>query len=287
MKKLTIILLFIVPFSLSAQQPPGTEIYLFDLVIKKSKIQVSNPQNITNHVGYDNQPFFHPDKSLIYYSSADAEAKTDILEYNYTTKATRHITSTPEREYSPTVTPDKNFLSCIIQRDNGEQNLGKYPIEGGEPIVLINTLTIGYHSWITSESLLLFVLGDTMTLHQYDLGTSKDIILAKNIGRSLHKIPNTSSMSFVHKISEGEWLIKKINGNGVIETITAALRGREDLAWIPDGKILMSDGKDLFYFHPGKSNFWQQIKIPSTPVGNISRLAVNAEGNKIALVVNE
>lgn len=132
MKKLAIILLFIVPFSLSAQQPPGTEIYLFDLMIKKSRIQLSNPQNITNHAGYDNQPFFHPDKPLIYYSSARAEDKTDILEYNYTTKATRHITTTPEREYSPTVTPDKNFLSCIIQRDNGEQNLGKYPIEGGD-----------------------------------------------------------------------------------------------------------------------------------------------------------
>ncbi len=287
MKKLILIVLIIFPFSLCAQQPPGTEIYLFDLTIKKSKIQLSNPQNITNHAGYDNQPFFHPDKPSIYYSSANAEGKTDILEYNYTTKATRNITTTPEREYSPTVTPDKKFLSCIIQRDNGEQNLGKYPIEGGEPIVLINTLTIGYHSWITPERLLLFVLGDTMTLHQYDLGTSKDIILAKNIGRSLHKIPNTSSMSFVHKISEGEWLIKKINENGVIETITAALRGREDLAWTPDGKILMSDGKDLFYIQPGKSGFWQQIIIPFTPSGNITRLAVNVDGNKIALVVNE
>jgi hypothetical protein len=287
MKKLILILLFIFPLSLCAQQPPGTEIYLFDLAIKKSKIQFSNPKNITNHVGYDNQPFFHPEKPLIYYSSSNAEGRTDILEYNYTTKATRNITTTTEREYSPIVTPDKNFLSCIIQRDNGEQNLGKYPIEGGEPIVLINTLTIGYHSWITPERLLLFVLGDTMTLHQYDLGTFKDIILAKNIGRSLHKIPNTSSMSFVHKISEGEWLIKKINENGVIETITAALRGREDLAWTPDGKILMSDGKGLFYIHPGKSDFWQQIKIPFTPTGNITRLVVNAKGNKIALVMNE
>lgn len=94
-------------------------------------------------------------------------------------------------------------------------------------------------------------------------------------------------MSFVHKISESEWLIKKINENGVIETITSALRGREDLAWTPDGKILMSDGKDLFYIQPGKRGFWQQIIIPFTPTGNITRLAVNAEGNKLALVVNE
>lgn len=287
MEHLIIIVLFASSFNLFAQQPPGTEVYLLDLTIKKSKIQLSNSQNISNHVGYDNQPFFHPDQPLIYYSSENAEGKTDILEYNYTTKKTRHITTTPEREYSPTVTPDKDFISCIIQHDNGEQNLGKYPIGGGEPTVIINTLTIGYHSWISSEKLLLFVLGDTMTLHQYDLGMSEDIILAKNIGRSFHKIPNTSSMSFVHKVSESEWLIKKVNPNGSIETITPTLRGREDLAWTPDGKILMSDGKYLFYIQPGKSGFWQQITIPFTPIGNITRLAVNAEGNKIALVMNE
>ncbi len=210
MKELILILLFIFPFSLCAQQPSGTEIYLFDLTIKKSKIQLSNPLNITNHAGYDNQPFFHPDKPLIYYSSANAEGKTDILEYNYTTKATRNITTTPEREYSPTVTPDKNFLSCIIQRDNGAQDLGKYPIDGGEPVVIINKLTVGYHAWINAENLLLFVLGDTMTLRQYDLTLKKDVIVAKGIGRSLHKIPKTKDMSFVHKVSDSEWLIMKI-----------------------------------------------------------------------------
>jgi WD40-like Beta Propeller Repeat len=271
-----------------AQQPPGTEIYLLDLKIKKSNIQVANPQNITNHIGYDNQPYFHPDKPLIYYSSTNAEGKTDIIEYNYITKATRNITTTSEREYSPTVTPDKNFLSCIIQRDNGTQDLGKYPIEGGEPIVLINTLTTGYHAWITPESLLLFVLGDTLTLHRYDLASGKDIILAKNIGRSLHKIPKTSSMSFVHKVSAEEWLIKKINENVTVETITPTLPVREDLAWTPDGKILMSDGKKLFFYEPGKSSSWQEIEMPSTmPAGLVTRLAVNLNGNMLAIVVAE
>src|SRR5688572_15374586 len=190
MKKFGLTFLFTFPLLVYAQQlPPGTEIYVLDLSNKKSKVTVSNPQNITNRPGYDNQPFFHPDKPLLYYTSANAEGKTDLVEYNIKTKKSRNITTTPEREYSPTVTPEKKYLSCIIQRDNGAQDLGKYPIDGGEPTVLINTLTVGYHAWINAENLLLFVLGDTMTLRQYDLKSKKDIILAKGIGRSLHKIP--------------------------------------------------------------------------------------------------
>lgn len=280
-------LLLICTLSSLAQQPPGTEIYLFDLSIKKSIIKITNPQNITNRAGYDNQPFFHPDKPLIYYTSANADGKTDLVEYDYNAKKSRGFTNTPEREYSPTVTPDKKFISCIIQRDSGEQDLGKYPIEGGDPIVLVSTLIVGYHAWINSESLFLFVLGDTLTLHQYDLNSKRDAIVAKTIGRSLHKIPKTSAMSFVHKTSDKEWLIRKINENGSIETIVPTLPGREDLTWTPDGKILMSDGKKLFYYQPGKTSEWKEMKMPQMPNGVITRLAVNAAGDRLAIVVSE
>jgi len=253
MKKLRLLFLFCLPMIAYAQQlPPGTEIYFLDIAVKKSGVTVSNPQNITNKPGYDNQPFFHPDKSVLYYTSANAEGKTDLVEYNFKTKASRNLTNTPEKEYSPTVTPDKKFISCIIQRDNGAQDLGKYPIEGGEAVVLINTLTVGYHAWESPESLLLFVLGDTITLHQYNLTSKKDVIITKRVGRSLRPIPKSKSISFVHKVSESEWLIKKFNANGGIETITPTLPGREDLTWTPDGKILMSMEKNCFTTNPAK-----------------------------------
>lgn len=287
MKKLILVLLFVFPIMAYSQQTPGTEIYLLDLSVK-SNVTAANPQNITNRAGYDNQPFFHPDKSIVYYTSANAEGKTDLVEYNYETKSSRQLTNTPEREYSPTVTPDKKFISCIIQRDNGAQDLGKYPIEGGEPTVLISTLIVGYHAWINADNLLLFVLGDTLTLHQYNLISKKDVILAKKIGRSLHKIPASNAMSFVHKISDQEWLIKKMNEGGSLETITTTLPGREDLTWTPDGKILMSDGKKLFYYEPGKTTTWQEIEMPANmPTGTITRLSVNMKGNLLAIVVSE
>ena len=186
---------------------PGTDIYLFDLKIKKGEALLSNPVNITNRKGYDNQPSFDADNSLVYFSSFNEDGRSDIKTYNYKKQETGAFTTTQEREYSPTLTPDKQFISCIIQRDNNAQDLGKYPVGGGTPIILINSMIVGYHAWMDNSHLALFILGDVMTLHLYQLPTRQDTILATNIGRSLHKIPGERAFSFVHKVSEKEWLI--------------------------------------------------------------------------------
>src|SRR5882757_6841126 len=126
----------------------GSEIYLFDMKFSKGQVTLSNGINITHHKGYDNQPFFHPSRPIIYYSSFNDSGRSDIKYYNYETKETKNLTLTHEREYSPTITPDEKFISCIIQRDNGAQELAKFPINGGKPEVLVWHLKVGYHAWV-------------------------------------------------------------------------------------------------------------------------------------------
>lgn len=288
MKKLGLLILFLgIVFVGNAQS--GSEIYLFDLSNKKGKTTLTNPVNATNHPGYDNQPFFHPDKPILYYSSFNEDGRADIKSYDYATGKTTSITQTSEREYSPTLTPDKKYLSCIIQRDDGQQNLGKYPVDGGEAIVLIDNLIVGYHAWLDDDNVLIFVLGEPMTLHLYNAKTKTDKIITENIGRSIHKIPKENAMGFVQKQSDTEWIIKKLdNKTEVISVITPTLPGREDLAWTPDGKIIMSDGSKLFQYKPGKSKGWEEIATSfPAEVKGITRLAVSADGKKLALVVSE
>ncbi len=246
-----------------------------------------NPKNITNRSGYDNQPHFHPEKPLVYFSSADESGRTDIMVYNYETGETKKFTNTSEREYSPTVTPDRKFISCIIQRDNGAQDLGKYPIDGGEPVIVVDNLTVGYHAWINDDALMLFVLGRPNTLRLYSISEKKDVVLAENIGRSLHRIPGTNDISFIDKQGE-EWHIKKYeSATGMIVTITPTLPNREDLAWTSDGKILMSDGEKLFYW-VSKKKQWSPVIMPSNfLLKGITRLATNNSMTKLAIVVEE
>jgi hypothetical protein len=269
----------------------GSEIYLFDLKIKKDEISVSNPVNITNHKGYDNQPFIHPTQPVIYYASFNDDGRSDIKSYNYKTKETVSITQTQEREYSPTLTPDQQSLSCIIQRDNDAQDLGKYPLAGGDPSVIIDNMIVGYHVWADNSHLAMFVLGTPNTLHYLRLPTKEDTVIAQNIGRSLHKIPGQSAISFVHKVSDTEWAIKKLDSRTMaVSTITAPLPTVEkDLTWTSDGKIIMSQGEKLFFCNPKKSKEWRpvQIKSGTEVLKKITRLAASADGKKLAVVVSE
>src|SRR5262245_45036544 len=99
------------------------EIFLFDLKVNKDgKYELSNGKNITNHKGYDNQPSFHPLRPEILYASAMDTTNVDIKMYNFQTGTTTQFTSTPENEFSPTVTPDLKFVSCVVQRKNLAQD---------------------------------------------------------------------------------------------------------------------------------------------------------------------
>jgi hypothetical protein len=267
----------------------GSEIYLFDLQSKQAKLTLSNPKNITNHTGYDNQPSFHADKPLVYYSSFNDDGRSDIKIFNYKTGATTNLTKTTEREYSPTLTLDKKFISCIIQRDNNAQDLGKYPVEGGSSTIIIDNLIVGYHAWIDDSRLLLFVLGEPQTLRLYDTKTKTDKILAEKIGRSLHSIPGQNAMSFVHKISDNEWIIKRFDKTTeAITDIVTTLPGREDLCWTPDGKIIMSDGSKIYWLDPAKEKKWIEITMNANEkIKGITRFAINKKGNKLAVVIAE
>jgi hypothetical protein len=140
---------------------------------------------------------------------------------------------------------------------------------------------------VNDSNLILFVLGEPNTLRWYSLPAKSDSIIASNIGRSLHGIPGKSAMSFVDK-STDSWVIKELDARTkVVTDIAKSLPGREDLAWTPDGKIIMSDGEKLFYFVPGNEG-WREIQGLSTlKLKSITRLSVNKKGNKIAIVAGE
>jgi hypothetical protein len=288
MKPILAGILILIGFNGLAQT--GSEIYLFDLISKNGAVTLSNPTNITNRKGYDNQPSFDVTNSLVYYSSFNEEGRSDIKTYQYKTGETKSFTLTKEREYSPTLTPDKKFISCIIQRDNNAQDLGKYPISGGDPVIIINNMIVGYHAWMDNDRLALFILGEPNTLHFFQVSGGKDTILAKNIGRSLHKIPGMNAFSYVQKMADKNGVINKVDLKTFeTTTITAVITGHEDIAWTPDGTIISSDGEKIFVFTPGVDKAWREadIKAGKDILKSVTRLAVSGDGKKLAVVVSE
>jgi hypothetical protein len=280
-----------------ASAQTGTEIYLFDMKNESGQIILSNGSNITKHKGYDNQPFFHPSKSLIYYSSFNDSSRSDIKFYDYNTKQTTNFTTTHDREYSPTLTPDGQFISCILQRDNGAQDLVKYPVNGGKPQVLVDHLKVGYHAWVSQNKVLLFVLDDTShnSLHYYDVVKQEDTVIADNVGRGLAKIPGQNAMSFVQKISDKLFVIKKFDLNtGIISNIVYTVSGQDQFVWLQDRTMLMSDGKQILYYHDDpntefKDRQWKPVTINGevSMLKGVTRLATDNANTKLAIVAAE
>lgn len=84
-----------------------TEVYLFDLKVNNGKPTLSNPKNISNNPGYDNQPSFWDDDSILFASTR--QDQTDILQFNVNEGSTSSwlTYTTAGSEYSPFASPAK------------------------------------------------------------------------------------------------------------------------------------------------------------------------------------
>ncbi|WP_339794518.1 hypothetical protein [uncultured Imperialibacter sp.] len=275
--------------SLSAIAQPSTEVYLFDLKANGGEMSISNPINVSSNPGrYDNQPSFSQKTGELFFVSQDATPQIDIFIYNPARGTKTNFSNNASNEYSPTLTPDGKYISCIREVD-GTQLLWKFPIRKGEPAIVVPDLVIGYHAWRDDNTLVSFVLGDPQTLQVSDLLAKTNKVVASNIGRSIHKIPGGNLISFLQNRKGRPALIQSLDTEtGKIETICEAMEGSQDMAWTPKGEIIMGQGSKLFVWSPATKGWVEAADLGATfQLNSITRLAVSPKGDKLAVVVNE
>ena len=278
--------IFLIFYNLLFSQP-ATDIYIADLRIGDSDIEVGSPLNITNREGYDNQPMFLPDGKSLLYTSIREDGQADIYQYNLPTKSTIRITHTKESEYSPTIMPNGKDFSTVRVEADSSQRLWKFSLDGGEASLLLEKIKpVGYHAWASRHRVALFVLGSPNSLYLADIRDgSMNEKVSEDIGRSLHKIPGRDAISFVQKVTENNWWIKKLELDGMkIVPLIQTLAGSEDYAWTPDGSILMAQGSKLFKWQPQKDQNWVEITdFKKAGLTEITRIAIRPTGSRLAL----
>ncbi len=281
---------------LFAQLPSSDqEIFLVDFTISGDKIELNNLKNISENLGYDNQPWFSSDgETLLYASNRDGE--TDIISLNVTSLEKIWLTETPNRsEYSPQFRPNTEELSYITLSKDGIQDFRNLEItvKNGQlskiETIIEKESIIGYYHWFNRESYLCFVLpteqmNSTLQWHKLSNNsdfTDKSIILGMP-GRSFLPIPNSEYLSFIDK-SSTPWQIMSFDPLTLdVNPISNVLDQSEDFAWLPNGYILMGSGSSLMY-HDGQK--WSILSdLSDAGITNITRLAVNGKSKKIALV---
>lgn len=268
--------------------PPPPDVYLASLKLDAGKVVVGAPLNITDRVGYDNQPSFTTDGSSVFFTSVREDAQADIYRYDIAVKGTSRVTtSAPESEYSATSFDGGRAISVIRVEKDSTQRLWKIPLDGSAPSVILERVKpVGYHAWADNHTLVVFVLGSPNTLQLADTRTGKADTITTNVGRSLHRIPNTSRVSFVHKVSRTEWWIESLDpASRLAARLVKMPDGVEDYAWISDGSVVCGNGSKLMRWSGKSGDGWTQIAdLSSAGVQGITRLAVSPRADRIAFV---
>lgn len=276
---------------LAAQE--ATEIYLFDLTEQDDQITISNPINISNNPGYDNQPSFTEDGLGILFSSF-REGQADISKYFIDENYRVWLTDTPESEFSPIAVPGKKkYFTCVRLNEDGTQYLYKYAFKNKLPELLIPELKVGYYIWFDPKTLISFVIADIETLQVSRFKYKIRYPIQSNIGRSLHKIPNSAGLgsnliSYISLDHESPEIYSIDPFKSTAAYITDALPGSQDITWTSKGTMLMGKGNTIFKYHPGKDKEWQAIIIDcDLSLDGISRLVISPDGSKLAVVASE
>lgn len=278
----------------AAPPPPDTDIFLAPLTVAAGQAVVGQPVNITASPGYDNQPSFTPDGSSVLFTSLrGGAAQTDIYRYDIAARSTTRVTSTPEAEYSATITPDGSHISVIRVEADGAQRLWRFTLDGTHPeLVLAAIKPVGYHAWADDHTLALFVLGQPATLQIADTQTGKAEVLARDIGRSLQPIPRRGTISVVVHVASS------VGGPKTLSIRELDVRTRQltplvdapagateaDCAWTPDGLLLMAKDDVLFGWRRGQSAWTRVADLGALGLHGVTRLAVSPKGDRIAIV---
>ena len=256
-------------------------------------MKAAKPSAISTREGYDNQPYFSPDGRRILFAANRDGKQIDIFVFNRENGRVAQLTQTPTNENSPTYLAGGDGSFSVVQSEpDKRQRLWRFNAQGREPqLILTDINPVGYHAWIDADRLALFVLGQPNSLQLASVKTGKGEVAAQGIGRSLHRIPGTRLVSFVHREESGEFFVKQIDPDTrKIDTLVKVVDGNteRDMAWTADGKtILMSGGTKVFSWTRGAQGWTEVFDAAPHGLGAVTRIAVSPKGDAVAIVVAE
>lgn len=294
MKHITgvIALTFLFTLDVHAQLPDG-DIWLLDMSQDQGQYTFTNPKNITDRPGYDNQPSFTPDGKSILYTSIREDNQADVYKYSITTGVTSQLTNSVTSEYSPTMMPCGKYFSVIMVEQDSSQRLWKYPLKGGKPVlVLPKTDSIGYHCWYDKKRVALFMLTRPFTLKLAHLRSPELHLLGNNIGRSINRVMvnNKPLLFYVYQAPhETSRYIVACDEKGRHDYISAIKtpEDSEDFAVTRNEVLVMAQGSKLLKYDIRKDKIWSEIaNLESFGITNITRIAISPDGDRIAVVSN-
>jgi hypothetical protein len=280
----------------------------------KGGLEVGAPAELADAPGYDNQPFFLADGSGFLFTSERSADETEIFRYDFASTTATRLTDTRESEYSPTPLPDGGGFSTVRVEPDGTQRLWRFDLDGANPRLLVEKLApVGYHAWAGRDApgrFVAFVLGDPNTLQYVADAGAAPRVMARNIGRALHRVPGRDAWSFVapnpadpaspaqpaqsapaaDTAEPGKawvWILPFDGGEPRAFAPAFTAEGDHDLAWTPQGVLLMSQGSRVGRWDTTSQKWLVARDFASDGIDGITRLAVSPAGDRLVFVARE
>jgi len=286
MKNLTTLLLLTVATIVSAQVP-NTNIFLFEYRnTEDGKALLTDPRIITsdNVDGYNNQPKWFNDNDLYITQQTSEQQLTDLVRYNIEDEEKSHFTKTSLAEYSPTLTPDGEHVTCIRVQADGTQVLWQYPLDRSHAgkRILPHVKDIGYHYWISDTELILFIVGSPMQMIRANTLNEKTSIITPKIGRCFGKLSN-GDILYVYKYTDEIWHLKAyIPSTKRSRFVAETVAGSEDFEIIENDNLLMGSGSELYRLQAPYTTWEKIADLETYEISKITRLAYR--NGQIAIV---
>jgi len=262
----------------------NTEVYLFDLSYDGETISLSNKRNISNNEGYDNQPSFYDNNTILFSSARNGQ--TDIKEYNSLNSESKWLTNTDfGSEYSPQRIPDSKDISAVRLDTSGLQRLYEYKIKSDKIKPVLNDAKIGYYTWFDKNILANTQLnGNSMDLVISNLKSGVNFKVQNNVGRSVLNVPNKNEISFVSQGQESNqlWAFDPVNGQA--KGITN-IKEVQDFCWLADGTLLGAVKNRIVAYNSENSSDWKiAYQFDDSDLQSISRISISPSGDKMVIV---
>lgn len=275
--------------SAGAQTVP-VNLYVADLTYRDGTIHIGTPRKLTGDKGINSQPAFTPDgKSILFVRRDSAAGQGDVFSIDLASGAETRITSTPEMENSPTVTPDGKIMvirwtPATLFKEWGPwlYSMNGQPLKG----VLPGPDTVGYYVRLDSVSFAMMRPKSKRAVAVFDTRTGSmtdyDFVVA-TLPPQL--IPGQRAISYTRVDSIGGNRIRRLDlvTHDTTE-IAPALQGKTVHAWTPRGTIVMAKGNVIFALTP-PAKTWTQIAVFSDPqLQDINAYVVSPRGDKLILI---
>jgi hypothetical protein len=267
-----------------AQHTMESDIWLADIRIKEGNVYFGAAKNIINHKGYDNQPYFLNDSTILYTHIGD-DLQADIYSYAILSKKHSQFTSTKESEYSAKLTPSRNAVSVVEVEQDSAQRIWQFNLQGNNGKVMIAHIdSVGYYNWLTDTTLAAFILTNPPSLQICSTTNAQTKTIAVNIGRCMQLSAANYFYFTMLETDSVRWLCRT-NFNGTITKLIEFYKGVEDFVVSKQNLIFCAKGGLIYYTDENFAAGWRLCgNFEGSGLHHINRIALSDDQKKMALV---